>query len=83
MTLILASLTFMIIVGMVLSGYYFLATESEATQRLRAMVPNLATAQAPRRSGPRLPYVSAILTKLGVASRREAVRSARSLGLLD
>lgn len=28
-------------------------------------------------------HVSAILTKLGVASRREAVRSARALGLLD
>lgn len=28
-------------------------------------------------------HVSAILTKLGVASRREAVRAARSLGLLD
>ena len=65
MTLLLASLTFTIIVGMVLSGYYFLATESEATQRLRAMVPNLVTAHAPRRSGPRLPYVSAILTTIG------------------
>jgi tight adherence protein C len=64
MTLILASLTFMIIVGMVLSGYYLLATESEATQRLRAMVPNLAAA-APRRSGPRLPVVSAILQTIG------------------
>jgi len=28
-------------------------------------------------------HVSAILTKLGVASRREAVRAARSMGLLD
>ena len=33
MTLLLASLTFTIIVGMVLSGYYFLATESEARAR--------------------------------------------------
>jgi tight adherence protein C len=65
MTLILASLTFMIIVGMVLSGYYLLATESEATQRLRAMVPNLVTARAPRKAGPRLPFVSAILTTIG------------------
>ena len=28
-------------------------------------------------------HVSAILTKLGVANRREAVRAARDLGLLD
>jgi len=28
-------------------------------------------------------HVSAILTKLGVASRREAVRAAREMGLLD
>jgi DNA-binding NarL/FixJ family response regulator len=28
-------------------------------------------------------HVSAILTKLGVASRREAVRTARDTGLLD
>ena len=65
MTLLLASLTFMIIVGMVLSGYYLLATESDATQRLRAMVPNLATAQARRQSGPRLPVISAILSTIG------------------
>jgi len=65
MTLLLASLTFMIIVGMVLSGYYLLATESEATQRLRAMVPHLVGTQAPRRSGPRLPIISAVLAAVG------------------
>jgi len=65
MTLLLASLTFMIIVGMVLSGYYLLATESDATQRLRAMVPNLATPQARRQSGPGLPVISAILSTIG------------------
>jgi tight adherence protein C len=65
MTVILASLTFMIIVGMVLSGYYLLATESEATQRLRAMVPNLVTAPASRRTGPRFPVVSAIVSTIG------------------
>ena len=82
MTLLLASLTFTIIVGMVLSGYYLLATESEATQRLRAMVPNLVTAQAPRRSGPRLPYVSAILTtvgKYGLGSDDGSLRQALSV----
>jgi len=65
MTLILASFTFMIIVGMVLSGYYLLATESEATQRLRAMVPHLVTQQRTKRSGLRLPFVSAILSTVG------------------
>jgi len=65
MTLILASFTFMIIVGMVLSGYYLLATESEATQRLRAMVPHLVTQQRTKRSGLRLPFISAILSTVG------------------
>ena len=86
MTLLLAGLTFTIIVGMVLSGYYLLATESEATQRLRAMVPNLVTAQAPRRSGPRLPFISAILTtvgKYGLGSDDGSLRQALSVaGLL-
>ena len=49
MTLLLATLTFMIIVGMVISGYYLLATESEATQRLRAMVPHLVAPQQKQR----------------------------------
>jgi tight adherence protein C len=65
MTLILASLTFMIIVGMVLSGYYLLATESEATQRLRAMVPHLAAPQQKQRKGVRLPFVSSVLAAVG------------------
>ena len=65
MTLILASLTFMIIVGMVVSGYYLLATESDATQRLRAMVPHLVAQQQTRRKGLRLPFVSAILATVG------------------
>lgn len=65
MTLILASLTFMIIVGMVLSGYYLLATESEATQRLRAMVPHLVGQQQTRRKGLRLPFISTLLATVG------------------
>ena len=65
MTLLLACFTFMIIVGMVLSGYYFLATESEATQRLRAMVPHLATPQARRPTGVRLPVLSKVLSTVG------------------
>jgi tight adherence protein C len=65
MTLVLASLTFMIIVGMVLSGYYLLATESEATQRLRAMVPHLVGAQQTERKGLRLPIVSKLLAGVG------------------
>jgi tight adherence protein C len=65
MTLILASLTFMIIVGMVISGYYLLATESEATQRLRAMVPHLAAPQQKQRKGVRLPFVSSVLAAVG------------------
>ena len=65
MTLLLASFTFMIVVGMVLSGYYLLATESEATQRLRAMVPHLVGAQHPKKRGPRLPFVSSLLGTIG------------------
>ena len=65
MTLLLASLTFMIIVGMVLSGYYLLATESEATQRLRAMVPHLVAAQKTKKRGVRLPFVSSLLATIG------------------
>ena len=65
MTLLLATLTFMIIVGMVLSGYYLLATESEATQRLRSMVPHLVAQQQTRRRGPRLPFISSILATVG------------------
>ena len=65
MTLLLASLTFMIIVGMVLSGYYLLATESEATQRLRAMVPHLVSAQKTKKRGVRLPFVSSLLATIG------------------
>lgn len=65
MTLLLASLTFMIIVGMVLSGYYLLATESDATQRLRAMVPHLVTAPKATKRGLRLPFVSSLLAKIG------------------
>src|SRR4029453_13974379 len=65
MTLLLASFTFMIVVGMVLSGYYLLATESEATQRLRAMVPHLVGAQQPKKRGPRLPFVSSLLSTVG------------------
>src|SRR5262245_815080 len=65
MTLLLACFTFMIIVGMVVSGYYFLATESEATQRLHAMVPNLVGAQTHRPTGLRLPIVSKLLAVVG------------------
>ena len=65
MTFILACLTFMIIVGMVISGYYLLATESEATQRLNAMVPHLVGSQTARRKGFRLPFVSALLATVG------------------
>ncbi len=65
MTLLLASFTFMIVVGMVLSGYYLLATESEATQRLRAMVPHLVTAPTTKKRGPRLPIVSSLLGTIG------------------
>jgi tight adherence protein C len=65
MTLILTCLTFMIIVGMVVSGYYLLATESEAAQRLHAMVPHLVGQQQARRKGLRLPFVSAILAAVG------------------
>jgi tight adherence protein C len=82
MTLLLAGLTFTIIVGMVLSGYYLLATESEATQRLRAMVPNLVTTQAPRKTGPGLPFISAILTtvgKYGLGSDDGSLRQALSV----
>jgi tight adherence protein C len=66
MTLLLASLTFMIVVGMVLSGYYLLATESEATQRLRAMVPHLVAAQKPaKKKGVRMPLISTLLATVG------------------
>ena len=65
MTLLLASFTFMIVVGMVLSGYYLLATESEATQRLRSMVPHLVATQTAKKRGPRLPFVSSLLATVG------------------
>ena len=65
MTLLLATLTFMIIVGMVLSGYYLLATESEATQRLRTMVPHLVGQAESQRRGPRFPVISSILATVG------------------
>ena len=66
MTLLLASFTFMIVVGMVLSGYYLLATESEATQRLRAMVPHLVTTeQKAKKRGLRLPFISSLLATVG------------------
>ena len=66
MTLLVSSLAFMIVVGMVLSGYYLLATESEATQRLRTMIPHLVAAPArPERKSLRIPIVTRILSTIG------------------
>jgi len=65
MTFLVASVTFMIVVGMVLSGYYLLATESEATQRLRAMVPNLVPEQRAQRARLRIPILTRVLSAIG------------------
>jgi tight adherence protein C len=65
MTFLVASVTFMIVVGMVLSGYYLLATESEATQRLRAMVPNLVPEQRAQRARLRIPILTGVLSAIG------------------
>jgi len=66
MTLLISSLAFMIVVGMVLSGYYLLATESQATQRLRTMIPHLVSAPArPERRALRIPIATRILSTIG------------------